>query len=438
MDFASAEKYIGEIPKFIKKNTPEDTRAFFSYLDLENGLQGISVIHVAGTNGKGSVCAYLKSVLETAGYSTGMFISPHLVTVRERMRLGDTLISEEEFEMVFDLLTGALEDYNEETGKEYHPSFFEWLFFMAMIWFAEMRPEFVLLETGLGGRLDATNTVPAPVLSIITRIGFDHTDLLGETLPEIAGEKAGIIKKNVPVVYLWGEDDASEVIRDRAVSQGTLAYPVYADTITAVSEGRFVAFSAPGRYYEGGMLRLNTPALYQPENAALAVRAAEVLTDLGLAEISREALEKGLFSAHWEARFETLMPGFVIDGAHNEDGCKMFLRSVQTMLRKAESGETEKGILLFSALRDKSYEAMARRMDQSGLFEKVLIVPIDSYRAASAEILAGLFSETEKTVYPTLSEGLREAVRLAQNGKSVFAAGSLYLAGEIKSIYDQL
>ncbi len=188
--YEKAQQYILEMPKFTKKNSLDDTRLFLEILGSPE--EDKKIIHVAGTNGKGSVCAYLCSVLTKAGYRTGMFTSPHLVEMRERFRIGKTLITEERFLQGFLMVMGRLEEMREKSGKtEYHPTFFELLFLMGMVIFREEKVEYIVLETGLGGRLDATNAVQTPVLTAITSIGYDHMEYLGNTIEEIAGEKRG-------------------------------------------------------------------------------------------------------------------------------------------------------------------------------------------------------------------------------------------------------
>ena len=196
MTYREAVNYIEEIPKFAVKHPKEHTREFLKRLG--NPEQGLRIIHVAGTNGKGSVCAYMQAMLMAEGKRTGFFTSPHLVSMNERIRLNNRQITDEQFLEVFRKVKAVVDEMAEEGIS--HPSYFEFLFGMGMTVFAEEMPDYVILETGLGGRLDATNSVEHPVLSIITSISLDHTQYLGSTIAEIAGEKAGIIKENVPVI----------------------------------------------------------------------------------------------------------------------------------------------------------------------------------------------------------------------------------------------
>lgn len=215
--FSEAQEYIGNIPKFVKKNGMEDTKAFYGKLSCP--CLAKKVIHVAGTNGKGSVCAYLQSVLKEAGYRVGLFTSPHLADIRERIRVDGELISKEEF-------AGVFRQVKEKCSAEYHPSYFEYLYFMAMLYFEKKNPDVIILETGLGGRLDATNSFPSPCICIITRIGLDHTEYLGETLPKIAAEKAGIVKKGIPFVYFAKNKTVSDVFEKTAKKAETRAFSV--------------------------------------------------------------------------------------------------------------------------------------------------------------------------------------------------------------------
>ncbi len=187
--YEKTQQYILEMPKFTKKNSLDDTRLFLEILGSPE--KDKKIIHVAGTNGKGSVCAYLCSVLTKAGYRTGMFTSPHLVEMRERFRIGKTLITEERFLQGFLMVMGRLEEMREKSGKtEYHPTFFELLFLMGMVIFREEKVEYIVLETGLGGRLDATNAVQTPVLTAITSIGYDHMEYLDQIDLEELGDAA--------------------------------------------------------------------------------------------------------------------------------------------------------------------------------------------------------------------------------------------------------
>ena len=187
--FEEAESYLYETPKFTVKSTPEMTRTFYEYLGCPG--EDKKIVHVAGTNGKGSVCTYMRNILSAHGKRCACFTSPHLVSICERFRIDNLLIGKDDFLSCFRKVAGALQAVKEQAGmEEYHPSYFEYLFFMAMVWFEEKGAEYIILETGLGGRLDATNVIRKPALCIITKIGLDHTEYLGDTLEAVAREKA--------------------------------------------------------------------------------------------------------------------------------------------------------------------------------------------------------------------------------------------------------
>ena len=228
MNFKQIEEYILNIPKFRPEGSIEQTRKFYEFLGKPG--KSASIIHVAGTNGKGSTCAYMNSVLTEAGVKTGMFTSPHLVSVRERMRINHSLISEQKFVEIYKKLVDFVEQYKqyseeksdkiieEKTEKkvDYIPTFYEFLFFMAMLYFEEQKTEVIILETGLGGRLDATNVIDAPKVTVITEIGMDHMEYLGDTYEKIAKEKAGIIKKGSKIIYCANRQEVAEVVEECA------------------------------------------------------------------------------------------------------------------------------------------------------------------------------------------------------------------------------
>ena len=199
-----AVKYINDIPRFADKTGPENTAKLMEILG--NPERDAKTIHIAGTDGKGSVAKMMSLMLEETGFKTGLFVSPHLVDISERISINSVNIGDDDFGRIFDIVKSASAKLTEEGGS--HPAFFEFLFAMAAVYFSEQKADYVVYETGMGGRLDATNCI-RPCMTAITRIGLDHTQYLGDTIEEIAGEKAGIIKKGVPVVYFTAETPAS-------------------------------------------------------------------------------------------------------------------------------------------------------------------------------------------------------------------------------------
>ncbi len=423
--FLEAQEYINHIPKFVKKNTMQDTRAFYGRLSCP--CKDNKVIHVAGTNGKGSVCAYLQSVLMEAGYSVGMFTSPHLVDIRERIRVDRELIPEEDFVAVFEQVRGSC---GKNAGEnDYHPSYFEFLYFMAMLYFDKRHPDFIILETGLGGRLDATNSFHSPCISIITEIGLDHTEYLGETLEEIAAEKAGIVKKGIPLVYFAKNKIVSERIEKSVKRAESKAFSVKAEDIGLKNcDKKGIDFSYYSGYYKYSTFHLSTKALYQQENAALCIRALEVLGEMGKVTVSEQCLRKGLADARWEGRMEEILPEVYLDGAHNPDGMEAFLKSVRV------DGAAAGRILLYSSLAEKACGEMVRKIADAGLFQEIIVTKIDSPRAAGAQELAELFGKKSVTIIEDLKEAFEYCLHKKAAGMKVYITGSLYLIGQVKEL----
>lgn len=433
--FEEAVDYLYNMPRFTAKHTPEATKEYLQ--KLGNPDSQLRIIHVAGTNGKGSTCAYMRHILEAAGYTTAVFTSPHLVDVRERFLINGEMISKETFMEVFRQVYDGLDWESLERGDEaYHPTFFEFLFFMAMLIFAEEMPDFCILETGLGGRLDATNSVSRKELAVITRIGIDHVEYLGDTIEQIAGEKAGIIQSGTPVVYLDTEESVSAIFRDRAKNLNAQAYPVSKKDYEFLHfKNKTIDFSVHTEYYGYIRLTLRTIASYQMENAALAVRAIEVL-DQGKT-VSKEQIIRGVESCFWQGRMEEILPDVYVDGAHNEDGIRAFLETVE------RDGCTGSRALLFGVVQDKEYERMADKLLHAGLFQRVAVAKLHSARTASLESLREIFEQRNKeqalcayTLHDSVDTALQELLSKQEPGDRIYVAGSLYLVGEIKESLD--
>ena len=445
MNYKQIEEYILNIPKFRPEGSIGIARKFYEFLGKPG--KSSTIIHVAGTNGKGSTCAYMNSVLTEAGYKVGMFTSPHLVSVRERMRIGSILISEQEFVAIHEELEKQLKVYNknicenaneittekEHTSKrqgEYIPTFYEFLFFMAMLYFEEKQTEVIILETGLGGRLDATNIIDAPKVVVITEIGKDHMEYLGDTYELIAEEKAGIIKKGSYVVYSGNRQETAKVIERKAKETGVLCKCVEK---LEKQDYRFVDkkidFSFCSRYYGYIPIRLNTCAIYQVENAGVALHALE---NMGI-DISREAMQKGMEKCRWEGRMEKILPEVYLDGAHNEDGIEAFLSTIRM------DGCKGKRWLLFSAVADKEYVNMKEKLIGSGLFSNIYAAPLKNVRGISKEELEQIFcdyKDLQVRVVNRTCEGLQEILDLKEEKDFVYVTGSLYLVGEIKEHFE--
>ncbi len=421
--YKEAEEYILSIPKFAGKHSPADTERLLEKI-TGSGIKS-KIIHIAGTNGKGSVCAYLRSVLRKGGRHVGMFISPHLESMRERISFDDEMISEEAFVLCFMQVKKLAE---EEAKRGYgHPSFFEFLFLMAMAYFNEKQPEYLILETGMGGRLDATNCIRKPVVCVITEIGLDHMQYLGDTIEKIAAEKAGIIKPKVPVVFVDKREESARVLTEYAKKMESPAIIIKKDDILNVNIGnKSIDFSFHCGYYNYVSLSLDTTALYQTENASLALAAAGALHD---ERISPEVIRQGLWQAHWPGRMEEALPGIYLDGAHNEDGIEALLDTVR---RDDCSG---KRWILFGVVEDKRYDVMIQKIADSALFAGAAVTTLESDRSASIGRLKTVwrqYKEVSSVFFDNVQEAYLHLLKHRKKGDIIYIAGSLYLIGQIK------
>lgn len=427
MTYQEATEFILSIPKFTSKNKPEHTRLFLQYLGHPE--RHFKVIHVAGTNGKGSVCAYLDAMLRAQKKRVGLFTSPHLVKINERIVVDGEMLSDAQFLSVFEKVQAAVGRMQEENLP--HPTFFEFLFGMAVTAFAEAKVEYAVLETGLGGRLDATNTVEQPVCSVITSIGYDHTELLGDTLEEIAAEKAGIIKKGTPVIYMEGAEESNRVIEETAKNLGNRCKKIGKNAFKILGiQNKSIAFSCASAYYEDVTWRLNNTGVYQPENACLALEVMRLL--FGEAKQLR-AWQEALSQVIWKGRMEEVQPDVFIDGAHNISAVERFAESV----KKNSTGQGT--ILLFSAVQDKDYEQMIACLCRQVDAEIYLVTQIQDKRAEARGILTETFRRfTDRPVLEmeTIADAW-EYIMKNQNGRRVYCLGSLYLVGMIKELMEQ-
>lgn len=423
MTYEEAEKYVLELPLHTKKNAFEETKAFYEWLG-EPGSES-PIIHVAGTNGKGSVCAYLNSILNGAGYRTGMFTSPHLVDIRERFVLDHCRIGKETFARLEASLLERLKMYK---SGAYHPTFFETMFFLFMLWMQEEKPSCILLEAGIGGRLDVTNVIRRPAAAVITRIGLDHCGYLGDTKAKIAGEKAGIIKAGSPVICFMTDEEVNRVFAGKAQELSAPLVTVSKKEIAfSKLKKNYIDFFLESAYDRDIKARLNTTAWYQTENAALAVRTLEKLKDV--LPVTVLQIQRGLERMYWEGRMEEIAPDVFLDGAHNPDGIRALAESV------AMDGFEGQRWLVFGACADKSTGEMADILQRSGLFHRVMGTLLESGRSLTKQGLMDMFAQGQPKMDIVFEDAAHAlAFVLSQKGEDtrVYIAGSLYLAGEVE------
>ncbi len=424
--YDEAVDYIFNVPRFTKKNTMADTKAFLE--QLGNPDRDLKIIHVAGTNGKGSVCAYMRSVLETAGKRVAVFTSPHLVDVRERFMIDGEMISKKAFYEAFQIIYNQLNWEELEAGEGYHPTFFEYMFFIAMLVFKDATPDYCILETGLGGRLDATNAVSRKELSVITSLSLEHTEYLGDTLEAIAGEKAGIIAEHTPVVFWDTSKETTSVIVEKAKQLSAQCYPVSKYDYTFLNfKNKSIDFSYISSYNYNIRIDLHTIARYQVENSTLALRAIEVLDTKR--QIDIQSKKQGIENCFWAGRMEEVLPQVYVDGAHNADGIRVFLETV------SQDGCDHRRKLLFSVVSDKDYETMLRKLAGSGLFEEIALARLENYRGASIEVMEQSLkriSDVKIVCFERVQEALTAVLANKKEEERIYIVGSLYLVGEIK------
>lgn len=426
----NAYDYIEGIPMWAgKKHSLEEIRDFLN--ELGNPQKTFRAVHVAGTNGKGSVCAFLTSILKEAGYFTGTFISPHLERIEERFLLDGNVIGQEDFCQSFQVVYETAEKRRERGIG--HPSYFEFLFYMAMVLFAQKGVETAVLETGMGGRLDATNVIEEPLACVITSISLDHTKYLGDTIPKIAGEKAGIIKPGVPVIYDGTGQEAAQVILCQALRQNAPAEAVTKEEYTLEQGGQENGFWME-TCDEGLRLYIPFSAPYQAQNAMIAVKTAQILKHRGL-KISFEQIARGVANAKWPGRMEQAADGFYLDGAHNPGGILAFEEAAFEIISKG----AKKPYLLFGVMEDKDYKEMAFLLCRRIPWQAIGLVHGESGRGASLSSLREAFRPVYGgPLYDFSSAGeAAEKIKEIRGDGLVFCAGSLYLTGEWKKALEK-
>lgn len=427
--YEEAEKFLYELPKFTTKNSLSHTAEMLKRMG--NPGADIPRIHVAGTNGKGSVCAYLQNLLKEYGYRVGGFISPHLVTMHERFLIDGKAVEDALFMEAFQTVKEHADRAMEE-GMSY-PAFFEFLFFMGMFIFERKQVQVLVLETGMGGRLDATNVFEKTDVCVITSIGLDHCKYLGNTREEIAGEKAGIIKNGASVIFLDKGEPVDSVIREKCKEKEAFPVPVGPKEYSVEKiKHKSIDFSYKSRYYNYISLIASTNALYQVENAVLALRAFEVFLERqNMTMLSVEKMHTAVADTFWEGRMEEVLPGVYFDGAHNENGMEAFLQSVKVMDMPG------KRILCFSAVDDKDYGHMISMLGDSGLFQAVTAVEMEEERGVCLDELRKYISQYdcwEASYVKGAKEGLGICLGQKNPEDAVFIVGSLYLVGLLKAV----
>ncbi len=386
--------------------------------DLGNPHHKTTFVHIAGTNGKGSVAAMLASILRQAGYKTGLYTSPHLVDVRERVVINNRKIDRTYFTRLVEFVKPTIEKYN--------ATYFETVTTLAFLYFAREKAEIVVLETGLGGRLDATNVVD-PDLSIITSIAFDHTDYLGTTLSEIAGEKAGIIKDNRACLIGRLPKEAADTIATIARKKQAPLYhsnELYQFKIEkeTIGQSDFSVINKRGEYV-GYNLAMN--GRFQVENACIAISACDILTSLDWS-IKRDHIRSGLRQVVWPGRFQIVKtdPTIILDVAHNAAAMRQLVHTLRHFY-----GD-KKILFCLGVLKDKDVGEMAAAIAQ--IASIIQPVEVQSSRALPAQELQNFFQRSQSNVLPpkSLSDGLNDISSQLTEDSVLCITGSHYVVGE--------
>ena len=416
MTYAEALSYIHGVSNFFCKPGLVRIKELCSGLgDPQNELK---FIHVTGTNGKGSVCSMLHAILREEGYRVGLYTSPYVRSFNERIRVNGKNIT-----------NGLLAKFTQRVKNiakkmEDRPTEFEIITAIAFDYFRACKCDYVILEVGMGGRLDATNIIPPPLLSIITGISIDHTAFLGDTPDKIAYEKAGIIKEKSPTLYGGEAGIAEDVIAAECVKmQSTL----YKTDYSALSVSKMNLYESVFDYRDRSDMELSLLGAYQPRNAAIVLDAADILIREGV-ELSEDSIRYGLRNARWPARFEIIgrEPTVIFDGAHNPQGIDAAVDSIKTYF------PDEKVIIISGVLRDKDYGRISDRICE--VAQTVYTITPSSPRALSCEEYAAVFASKGVDALPcgSVAEALSAAKKeAAKNGKTVLCLGSLYTYCEV-------
>ena len=422
--YEEAVAYLLDIPKFAKNKDNTNLRRILEHMG--NPDKDIKIIHVAGTNGKGSTCSFINSILLSAGKTVGMFTSPHLVKINERIKINGRDISDEDFLKAFVNVKEVVDSIIEEGGE--HPTFFEYIFLVGVNALKNAGVEYGIFEVGLGGRLDATNIIEKPIVSIIASVSMDHMEILGDTIEQIAAEKAGIVKAGVPVVY-YGEDEVVDnVIKSEAEKKGTKAFAVKNSDIKIISKtNKSIDFYFANSYDKYECLTIPFVVDYQARNAALAISAVKLLDE----NISEEEIKLGLSRTVWSGRMELIAERTYIDGAHNYDGVLQFKGFVNELMEEKDA----QSYILFSVVKEKEYYEMMSLIEEIDRCKGFLVAPVMNARAAAVGDMVSYLKKSGKEVHSFLSlgEAYDYGQKLIKDKDYLFCVGSLYMVGEIKA-----
>jgi len=423
MDYKEALEYIHGTRKLGWKLGLTNITRLLSFMGDPH--KKLKFVHIAGTNGKGSTAAFINSVLVQAGYRTGLFTSPYLERFTERIRLGHEEISEDD---VASITCMVKEKVEEMVASGYnHPSEFEIVTAIAMQYFYEKKCDVVVLEVGLGGESDSTNVIDTPLLAVITSISYDHMEYLGNTLEEIAMQKAGIIKQGGDVVLYPQQENVERLLERVCGQRNARLHKVDFSGIRLVKTG------IDGQVFDFGEhknIKISLLGEHQIRNAALVVKCVEILNEKGF-NITESVMKQGLQAAIWPGRFQVVNtnPVFIIDGAHNAEGAKVLRKALDDYF------PDRRKIIIFGVLKDKDYKSMIEEVIP--VAHQVITVTPSTERGMPAEELAILVKPYCKNVLinDTIEDAIRTSLRLSSSNDVICAFGSLYYIGEINRFF---
>ncbi|RDY24413.1 bifunctional folylpolyglutamate synthase/dihydrofolate synthase [Romboutsia maritimum] len=427
MNYKESLKYIAETHKFGIRLGLDNTSKLLELLG--NPQENLNIVHVAGTNGKGSVCSFIAKILQEEGYRVGLYTSPFLETFTERIRIDGKNIPEEEVAKIVSIIKEKIEIMVKE-GYSY-PTEFEIVTAMAFYYYHQQKVDYLVLEVGLGGRYDSTNIIKNPLVSVLVSISLDHIGVLGDTIGKIAYEKAGIIKENSTTIVYKQLKEAEEVIKEVCKEKKSEYIEVNFDDVNIKKsdiQSQVYDCSVMGKKYED--LQIKLIGDHQVNNSILALNVIQFLRDNKNLKISEESIRKGLINTKWPGRIEKIKdnPLFIIDGAHNEDGA----RSLAKALDKNFKGE--KLTLLIGMLEDKDINSVLEILMPR--FNKVITTTPDSDRAMNADKLKEKISKYigDVTSKPDIKEALNYTLETSNKNDIIISAGSLYMIGKVRTL----
>ena len=430
MNYHEALAYINDKDKYGSRLGLDSIGMLLDY--LENPHRGLKYIHIAGTNGKGSTSAYISQMLKAAGYRVGLFTSPYLEEFTERIQINNQDIPQDDLARITDIVRLAA-DKMVSKGFE-HPTTFEIVTAIAFVYFKEEELDYVVLEVGLGGRYDSTNIIETSLASVITTIDYDHTEILGNTLSEIAYQKAGIIKENGLVILYPQSEESQATILKVAQEKNARIVNVPFEEIEITSQTYLESifnFRLNSSNFKD--IKISMISKYQVYNAATAITLVVELEKEGLLSINHEQIKEGLYKTKWKGRLETIRkdPIFLIDGAHNLQGINQLVQAIKLFPYK-------RLIVGVGVLKDKDYSHMIEKI--SLLASEIVVTEVNMPRKLDADVLAREVIKYNKNVHveKDIKKAILKTLELASSDDMIVFCGSLYLIGEVRTITNLL